>query len=49
MAQVLIIDDDPAQLHVREAVLREAGFLLCYDQYGEAALSCCAIPQLQRL
>lgn len=38
MAQVLIIDDDPAQLHVREAVLREAGFSVCTTGTAEAAL-----------
>ena len=38
MAQVLIIDDDPAQLHVREAVLREAGFSVCTTSTAEAAL-----------
>ena len=38
MAQVLIIDDDPAQLHVREAVLREAGFSVCTSGDAQAAL-----------
>jgi DNA-binding response OmpR family regulator len=32
MPEVLVIDDNPAQLHVREAVLRGAGFtVLCAD------------------
>jgi DNA-binding NtrC family response regulator len=38
MAQVLIIDDDPAQLHVREAVLREAGFSVFTTNTAQAAL-----------
>src|ERR1700704_4023445 len=46
MAQVLIIDDDPAQLHVREAVLREAGFSVFTTSTAEAALELLRDPAI---
>ena len=48
MAQVLIIDDDPAQLHVREAVLREAGFSVCTTSTAEAALELLRDPAITK-
>ncbi|PYX90368.1 MAG: response regulator [Acidobacteria bacterium] len=39
MLQVLLIDDDPAQLNVREAVLRDGGFEVCSATTAEEALA----------
>jgi DNA-binding NtrC family response regulator len=49
MAQVLIIDDDPAQLHVREAVLREAGFSVITTNTAQAALELLRDSKVERL
>ena len=38
MPQVLLIDDSPTQLHVREAVLREAGFSVLTASTADEAL-----------
>jgi CheY-like chemotaxis protein len=39
MLQILLIDDNPAQLGVREAVLRDAGFSVTGATTAEEALS----------
>lgn len=39
MLQVLLIDDNPAQLAVREAVLRDAGFSVATASTAEDALA----------
>ena len=39
MLQVLLIDDSPAQLRVREAVLRDGGFTVCGATTAEEALA----------
>ena len=38
-SQVLLIDDNPVQLKVREAVLRNAGFAVATAATGESALA----------
>lgn len=38
MLQVLLIDDNPTQLKVRQAVLEQAGMLVCTAQTAEAAI-----------
>ena len=37
--RVLLIDDSPLQLRVREAVLRDAGFAVCIATTAEGALA----------
>jgi DNA-binding response OmpR family regulator len=37
--QVLMVDDDPAQLHVRELILRNAGFVSHVATSAESALA----------
>jgi DNA-binding response OmpR family regulator len=39
LRQVLLIDDNPLQLSVREAILRNAGFLVSVATTGESALA----------
>lgn len=39
MSQVLLIDDNPVQLSVREAVLRNAGLTVCVATTAESALA----------
>jgi DNA-binding response OmpR family regulator len=39
VSKVLLIDDSPTQLHVREAVLREAGFSVLTAATADEALS----------
>ena len=39
MLQVLLIDDSPVQLRVREAVLRDGGFAVCGASTAEEALA----------
>ena len=39
MSQILLIDDNPLQLRVREAVLHNAGFTLCVATTAESALA----------
>ena len=39
MGRVLLIDDDPLQLRLREAVLREAGIEVCIATTAEGALA----------
>lgn len=39
MNQVLLVDDNPAQLSVREAVLRKAGFQVSIATNAESALA----------
>ncbi len=39
MRQVLLIDDNPLQLRVREAILRNAGFQVCIATTAEGALA----------
>jgi DNA-binding response OmpR family regulator len=39
MLQVLLIDDNPTQLRVREAVLRDAGFVVANASTAEDALA----------
>ncbi len=39
MGQVLLIDDNPLQLRVRETVLRNAGFKICLATTAESALA----------
>lgn len=39
MLQVLLIDDNPTQLRVREAVLREGGCVVCSATTAEEALA----------
>lgn len=39
MLQVLLIDDNPTQLRVREAVLREGGCVVCSAMTAEEALA----------
>ena len=38
MPEVLLIDDDPVQLRVREAVLREAGLAVCSANTADEGL-----------
>lgn len=45
MPQILLIDDSPTQLHVREAVLREAGFSVASASSAERALQLLTDPQ----
>jgi DNA-binding response OmpR family regulator len=39
LSQVLLVDDNPSQLKVREAVLRNAGFQVCVATSAESALA----------
>ncbi len=39
MNQVLLVDDNPSQLKVRETVLRNAGFQVCVATTAESALA----------
>jgi len=39
MKQVLLIDDDPTQLHIREVLLRGAGFPVSLATTAESALA----------
>ena len=39
MRQVLLIDDNPLQLTVREAILRDAGFMVSVATTAESALA----------
>ncbi len=39
LSQVLLIDDNPLQLSIREAVLRNAGFQVCIATTSESALA----------
>lgn len=39
MSQVLLVDDNPSQLKVRETVLRNAGFQVCVATTAESALA----------
>lgn len=39
MSQVLLVDDNPSQLSLREAVLRQAGFQLSVATTAESALA----------
>ena len=39
MNQVLLVDDNPSQLKVRETVLRSAGFQVCVATTAESALA----------
>lgn len=39
MSQVLLVDDNPLQLKVRETVLRNAGFQVCVATTAESALA----------
>ncbi len=39
MSQVLLVDDNPLQLSVREAILRKAGFQVCVATTAESALA----------
>ena len=39
MSQVLLIDDNPLQLRVRETVLRSAGFTVCVATTADSALA----------
>jgi DNA-binding NtrC family response regulator len=39
MSDVLLVDDNPLQLRVREAVLRNAGFQVCVATTAESALT----------
>ena len=38
-AHILVIDDDPVQLSIREAVLRDAGFMVSIATTGPGALA----------
>jgi len=39
LSQVLLVDDNPSQLKVRETVLRNAGFQVCVATTAESALA----------
>ena len=39
MTQVLLIDDNPLQLAVRETILRNAGFVVCVATTADSALA----------
>jgi len=39
LSQVLLVDDNPSQLKVRETVLRSAGFQVCVATTAESALA----------
>jgi DNA-binding response OmpR family regulator len=39
VSQVLLIDDNPLQLRVRETVLRDAGFAVCVATTADSALA----------
>lgn len=39
VSQILLIDDNPVQLSVREVVLRNAGFTVCVATTAESALA----------
>jgi DNA-binding response OmpR family regulator len=39
LSEVLLVDDNPLQLKVREAVLRKAGFQVCVATTAESALA----------
>ena len=39
MSQVLLVDDNPLQLKLRETVLRNAGFQVCVATTAESALA----------
>jgi DNA-binding NtrC family response regulator len=40
MPHVLMVDDDPGQLRIREIILRNAGIASCLANDGATALSC---------
>jgi DNA-binding response OmpR family regulator len=46
MPEILLIDDDPTQLRLREAVLREAGFAVLTSETAHAALALLGNPVL---
>jgi len=46
MPDILLIDDDPTQLRLREAVLREAGFAVLTSETAHAALALLGNPVL---
>lgn len=46
MPEILLIDDDPTQLRLREAVLREAGFAVLSSETAHAALALLGNPVL---
>jgi DNA-binding response OmpR family regulator len=48
MAEVLVIDDNPAQLSVRQAVLRDAGFSVAAVSSAEEALEWLAEDSVSR-
>jgi len=45
LSQVLLVDDNPSQLKVREAVLRNAGFQVCVATTAESALATLRVSQ----
>lgn len=45
MPEVLLIDDDPVQLGVREAVLREAGLAVCSAHTADEGLDLLRDPE----
>jgi DNA-binding response OmpR family regulator len=42
--QILLVDDDPTQLRLREAVLRDAGFQVAIATSAEVAMALLAAP-----
>jgi DNA-binding response OmpR family regulator len=45
MLEILLIDDNPTQLHVRKAVLRDAGFSVASASTAEEALAQLRLPE----
>jgi DNA-binding response OmpR family regulator len=39
LSQVLLVDDNPSQLKIREAILRNAGFQVCVATTAESAMA----------
>jgi len=48
MCEILLIDDDPTQLRLREAVLREAGFTVGTAETASQALKALGHPELRK-
>jgi len=46
MPEILLIDDDPTQLRLREAILREAGFAVLTSETAHEALALLGNPVL---
>jgi DNA-binding response OmpR family regulator len=45
LTQILLVDDNPLQLKVRETVLRNAGFQVCVATTAESALATLRVSQ----